>query len=101
MSAATDIFGSVRGFLDQQWRPISRSAVWVWAAFYALFMVYAATNSTGFLFVDSANLIVHESGHLLFGWFGPGLGLWGGTLMELLVPLCLALYFAVQRQIAG
>ena len=35
---------------------------------------------------------------MLFGWFGPTLGLWGGTILQWLVPLLLAAYFFTQRQ---
>jgi hypothetical protein len=45
--------------------------------------------------------VVHEGGHNLFGWFGPTLGLWGGTLLQWLVPFLLALYFFTQRQTTG
>jgi hypothetical protein len=55
----------------------------------------------GYLFIDSANLVVHEGGHLLFAWFGPTLGLWGGTILQWLVPLLLAAYFFHERQPAA
>jgi hypothetical protein len=45
--------------------------------------------------------VVHEGGHLLFGWFGATLGLWGGTILQWLVPLLLATYFFHQRQPAA
>jgi hypothetical protein len=64
-------------------------------------LCYAATERSGFLLIDNVNLVVHEGGHLLFGWFGATLGLWGGTLLQWLVPALLATYFIVQRQIAG
>jgi hypothetical protein len=83
------------------WQPLSRPAVIGWLLFYAAFLLYAATNHTGFLLIDNVNLVVHEGGHLLFGWFGATLGLWGGTLLQWLVPALLATYFIVQRQIAG
>src|SRR5207249_9901892 len=51
--------------------------------------------------IDFANLVVHEGGHLLFGWFGPSLGMWGGTILQWSVPLLLALYFYSRRQMAG
>ena len=35
---------------------------------------------------------------MLFGWFGETLGLWGGTLLQWLVPFLLAGYFFTQRQ---
>src|SRR5258708_4335768 len=55
----------------------------------------------GFLLIDSANLVVHEGGHLLFGWFGRTIGLWGGTILQWLVPLLLAGYFFRTRQPAA
>jgi hypothetical protein len=64
-------------------------------------LAYALAQHGGFLFIDSANLVVHEGGHNLFGWFGPTLGLWGGTLLQWLVPFLLAAYFFTQRQTSG
>ena len=92
---------SVEEALGQDWQPISSAALAGWLIFYVLFLIYAATHTNGFLFIDSVNLIVHESGHLLFGWFGRTVGLWGGTLMELLVPFALACYFILRRQPAA
>jgi hypothetical protein len=69
--------------------------------FYVAFLAYAFSAHGGFLFIDSANLIVHEGGHNLFSWFGPTLCLWGGTLLQWLVPLLLAVYFFSQRETAG
>ncbi len=83
---------------DEDWRPVSRIAAVAWLVVYALFFLYAATNHTGFLFIDNVNLVVHERGHLLFGWFGETLGLWGGTILQWLVPLLLAVYFFYERQ---
>ena len=72
----------LRELLDEPWRPVPRWAGAVWIAFYALFAIYAFSQHGGFLFIDSANLVVHEGGHNLFGWFGPTLGLWGGTVLQ-------------------
>ena len=85
----------------EPWQPVSRAALLVWTAGYALFLVYALRNRDGFLFVDNANLVVHEAGHARFGWFGQTLGLWGGTILQLLVPLLLAASFAYKRQTAA
>jgi len=85
----------------EEWRTISRWAVGAWIAIYAAFLVYAFRAHGGFLFIDSANLVVHEGGHLLFGWFGQTIGLWGGTILQWLVPLILAAYFFHQRQPAA
>jgi hypothetical protein len=83
---------------SEDWRPTSRYSVAGWTIFYAGFLIYAFSKHGDFLFIDLANLVVHEGGHLLFGWFGPTLGLWGGTLLQWLVPLLLAAYFFYQRQ---
>lgn len=88
-------------FLQDDWQPASRAAAACWTACYVAFMIYAALDKSGFLFIDNANLVVHEGGHLLFGWFGQTLGLWGGTLLQWLVPALLAAYFFTQRQMTG
>jgi len=38
---------------------------------------------------------------LLFAWFGQTMCLWGGTILQWLVPLLLAAYFFTQRQTAA
>jgi hypothetical protein len=85
----------------ETWQPVSRYAVAAWLMFYTGFLVYALGKHGDFLFIDLANLVVHEGGHLLFGWFGPTLGLWGGTILQWLVPALLAAYFFTQRQTAS
>jgi hypothetical protein len=83
------------------WKPVSRPVLMGWLIFYAGFLIYAFQAHGGFLFIDFANLVVHEGGHALFGWFGPTLGLWGGTLLQWLVPFLLAVYFFSERQTTG
>ena len=85
-------------FWETEWRTGSRWALAAWIAFYVFFLGYAWGNQVGFLFIDLANLVVHEGGHLLFGWLGPTVGLWGGTLLQWLVPFLLAAYFFALRQ---
>lgn len=87
--------------MDRDWKPVSLPALIGWIIFYCGFLVYAASNQTGFLFIDNVNLVVHEGGHLLFGWFGYSIGIWGGTLLQWLVPLLLAAFFFVQGETAG
>jgi hypothetical protein len=88
----------LRSLFTEDWRPVSRYALGAWLLFYGSFLLYAFSNHGNFLFIDLANLVVHEGGHLLFGWFGSTLGLWGGTILQWLVPLLLAAYFLSQRQ---
>ena len=87
--------------LREDWRPVSRPARIGWLAFYGLFLLYALSSKSGFLFIDYVMLPIHEGGHLLFGWFGQTLGVMGGTLLQLLVPLALALYFVFQRHLVA
>jgi len=87
--------------LDGPWHPLPRWAAAMWMMFYLAFMSYAFSRHGEFLFIDSANLVVHEGGHLLFGWFGRTLGIWGGTILQWLVPFLLAVYFFSQRQRAA
>lgn len=85
----------------EDWRPVPRWETAAWLAFYLAFLTYMLRTRVAFLFIDSANLVVHEGGHLLFGWFGTTPGLWGGTILQWLVPLLLAAYFFRERQPAA
>jgi hypothetical protein len=85
----------------EEWQPVARWAIAAWLAFYLIFMAYAFSMRGAYLFIDSANLVVHEGGHLLFGWFGRTIGLWGGTILQWVVPLLLSAYFFRARQPAA
>jgi hypothetical protein len=87
--------------LREDWHPVSKTAAIGWSVFFGIFLVYALRARGGFLLIDHVNLVVHEGGHLLFGYFGRTIGLWGGTLLELIVPLALAVYFTFARHTAG
>ncbi|HYL82868.1 MAG TPA: hypothetical protein VE263_01435 [Candidatus Angelobacter sp.] len=91
-------------FLEDQlgeWKPVSRVAGIAWLVFYALFLLYALLDRSGFLFLDYANLMIHEGGHFFFSWFGETIHILGGTLGELIVPLLCAAYFFWHRQTTG
>ena len=83
------------------WKPVSRLELAPWLIFYLWFLVYAFRAHGGFLFIDSANLVVHEGGHNLFAWFGQTLCLWGGTILQWMVPFLLSAYFFSERQTTG
>jgi len=87
---------------EQEWRRLSLAALAGWLAFYALFLLHAATSKTGFLILDNVNLMIHEAGHLFFSFFGgETITILGGTLGELIVPLLLGLYFWWRRHTAA
>jgi hypothetical protein len=97
-----EYFRSVaRAITDEPWQPVGRVTLVSWLVFYVGFLAYAFSAHGGFLFIDNANLVVHEGGHNLFGWFGLTACLYGGTLLQWLVPFLLAAYFFTQRQTAG
>lgn len=44
-------------------------------------------------FLDSLDLPIHETGHLVFAWGGEVITALGGTLFQLIVPLTFVVYF--------
>lgn len=78
---------------EDGFKPVSRGALIGWGIFYFLFLLNAAFDDDGFLFIDHANLMIHEAGHFFFSWFGYYTMILGGTLGELIVPLLCALVF--------
>lgn len=65
-------------------------------AIYALICVRSVDEGT---FLDRVNLIAHEAGHLLFGYFGEFIMVIGGTLGQLLVPAGIGIYFLLRREL--
>lgn len=49
-------------------------------------------------FLDRVDLITHEAGHLIFGYFGEFIKVIGGTLGQLLVPIAITIYFIMRRE---
>jgi hypothetical protein len=87
--------------LQEDWEPVSKSVRVGWLLFYAVFLFYAFTNKSGYLIIDYVFVPIHEGGHLLFGYFGHTLMVAGGTLLQLGVPLLLAVWFVFHRQLTG
>src|SRR5260370_39181912 len=54
--------GTLMSFLEEKfgdWKPVSRLVGIAWVSFYALFLLYAFTNRSGFLFLAYA--LLHNS----------------------------------------
>jgi len=83
------------------WKPVSKPAMIAGVIAAAAFLIYAATNKSGFLVLDYVNLPIHEAGHLIFSPFGSTLSVWGGTLLQLIFPAVFAVYFALRGETAG
>src|SRR3954463_8691898 len=88
--------------LRQPWKPVAAPAAFIAAFLYGWFLLYAFTHTGAMFMLDNVNLPIHEGGHIIFGAFGSEeLMVWGGTLMQLLVPFALAAGFAYRREISG
>jgi hypothetical protein len=64
----------------------------------AFYIFWSAAQPCRFNLLSSADLFLHEAGHPIFDIFGEYVGIWGGTLMQLLVPALFVGYFFYQRQ---
>jgi hypothetical protein len=76
------------------------AAIFAKTAFFALAAVYflaRAADRNGYGFFDNVDLVFHEAGHVIFSLFGEIVGVAGGTIMQLLVPLALAVYFFAKK----
>jgi hypothetical protein len=85
----------------QPWDRVSRFAGAFWLFAYLLFLIHAFRDTSGFLFPDMVNLMIHEGGHLAFAWGGRTLMLLGGTLGELIFPLLCGIFFYYHGQSLG
>jgi hypothetical protein len=56
---------------------------------YALWLIFAYD----YHFIDGANLLFHEAGHVFFGIFGQTIGMLGGTLGQLVFPVAAGVQF--------
>ena len=66
---------------------------------FGLLFLLLKTDDDGFLsIIDHANLVFHEAGHVIFGILGRTLGLYGGTLGQLTIPLIVGAAFLLQRE---
>jgi len=62
-----------------------------------------SVSSSGFVLgiLDGANFIFHEAGHVLFAFFGEFLGVLGGSLTQVAIPVICTGYFVRHHQLAA
>jgi len=58
-----------------------------------IYGVVCALDPTIYRFLDRVDLVFHEAGHVIFGFFGEFIGLLGGSLMQVLIPAIVTGYF--------
>ena len=67
-------------------------------AIVAIYGVVCAASPGTYRFLDRVDLVFHEAGHVFFGFFGEFIGILGGSLMQVLIPAGVVVYFAMRRQ---
>lgn len=68
----------------------------------ALVVIAVAHKQWGWVpLLDSVNLAFHEAGHPIFGIFGETLGLYGGTLGQLVFPVAVTVSFWRREDLLG
>lgn len=83
------------------WKPVSKIGLFFGVLAAIAFWIHALTDNDGFLILDYINLPFHEFGHLFFGIFGRTIGIWGGTIAQLLMPFMVLVSFWRRRETSG
>ncbi len=79
---------------DDRWDAVTNRTLAIYLFAILLFFTVLITDGDGFVYlIDGANLLFHEAGHVVFGFFGDTLGLYGGTLGQLVFPAVVAASF--------
>jgi hypothetical protein len=86
---------------EEEWDPVPRAVLFLAAAFYAIFLLQAVRGTGLPQYMDLVFVPIHEGGHLLFRFSGEFIAVAGGTFLQLAVPLMLASYFILHRQVQG
>lgn len=63
-----------------------------------VFVTFLAYQKEWIPLLDGANLIFHEAGHVIFSFGGEFVGLLGGTIGQLAIPLIVLVAFARTKQ---
>src|SRR5689334_2850072 len=84
---------------DERWEKVTLPGLAGFGAGVAAFLVLLFASEPGFIFIiDHANLLFHEAGHPLIGFFSDRLAVYGGTIGQLTFPVVLAVSFWRQGQ---
>jgi len=94
--------GDGRAWLRPVWQSIPRAWFLTVTLLFAWLIVSLWLDDDGYLLgLDGLNLIIHEAGHFLCSWFGDTLELYGGTILQLTVPLLFAVAFTRRAEAQG
>ncbi len=74
---------------------------WFPSVILAPICLYLILNRFEYLLIDNFNLIIHEGGHGIFYFFPRFIYIAGGTIMQILIPGLVVLYFYVNGYRTG
>jgi hypothetical protein len=82
---------------------ISKSVLIRWIPSLIIFpiAIYYTLNRGHYTFIDNADLVIHEAGHIFFMIFGKFIYTLGGSLMQVILPSIIAYYFLRNNYITG
>ncbi len=91
------------------WNPVSKPMAGFVSILFAVLIYLLATKGVfvspdeSFILylLHEANLVFHEAGHVIFGLFGNTIGILGGSMGQILIPLVVAGHFWFRRDAAG
>jgi len=63
-----------------------------------IYGIICAVSPSTYRFLDRVDLVFHEAGHVIFGFFGDFIGILGGSIMQVLIPAIVVVYFFFHRQ---
>lgn len=66
---------------------------WIPSLILAPLCVYLCLHRGTYTFIDNADLVIHEAGHIFFYIFGKFIYTAGGTLMQMILPSIIIWYF--------
>ena len=82
-----------------EWSPATRTHFIAFSAAIVVIGVAEVLPPLGWIpLLDGANLLFHEAGHPIFGIFGEAMGLYGGTIGQLVFPLVVTIEFWRRRE---
>jgi hypothetical protein len=89
----------VQEALGVRWNEVTTGKFLVAALGLLIFFIVVVVDKDGFIrILDDANLVFHEAGHPIFGLFGETLGLYGGTLGQLVFPVVVLVACLLRRE---
>lgn len=78
--------------------PPRSTAKLIIAAVFTVYFFWCAYNPEAAYFTHLINLPIHEAGHILFRIFGEFMGIAGGSLLQILVPIIFFGYFVYHQK---